>query len=369
MGFDVVKYIGAVTVLLTRYSHVMTLEMQYVAFTAGCGPDGLALQRTLLPALRSREVLIRNFATTVNRADTLQRRGLYPSPPGESAILGLDAAGIVEALAPDCTGSWKQGDRVMALLTGGGYAEYVAVPEDVLMAVSPGMPFTSAAAIPEVWLTAYQLLHVEGGLKRGDTVLIHAGGSGVGSAAVQLCLLAGCRPVITAGSQEKLDAARRLGAVAAFNYKTEDFSEKVLTFTEGRGVDLILDCVGASHYERNMKSIRIEGRWVLYGLLGGGTISGDIFSQMLRKRITITGTTLRARDLQYKKRVVDGFTRDVLPLFSKGASPAVKPLIDSVFPLAQAGEAHTRMEANLNTGKLVLQVRDEATGKSLHDEL
>ncbi|XP_053397065.1 quinone oxidoreductase PIG3-like [Mercenaria mercenaria] len=368
MSLQLLKYILPVSFLVIRNLHAMASEMKYVHYEKG-GAENLSVQTTNIPALREREVLVKVFATAVNRADTIQRKGFYPPPPGESEILGLEAAGTIEKIGSDCTGSWKVGDKVMALLTGGGYAEFVALPEDMLLMVPNTMKFSTAAGIPEVWLTAYQLLHIAGELEKGDTVLIHAGGSGVGTAAVQLCVLAGCKPIVTAGSESKLQMAKELGAVAGFNYKEGDWSEKVLEFTQGRGVDLILDCIGASYYEQNMKSVRTEGRWVLYGLLGGGTISGDVFSQMLRKRIRITGTTLRARKLQYKKNVTDGFTRDCLPLFKDGSRPALKPVIDTIFPFNKAADAHRYMEANKNTGKIILQIRDEISGQTIHDEL
>lgn len=368
MNLLLLRYLIPVSCVVVRNLHVMASEMKYVHYEKG-GPVNLSIQTTKSPSLREREVLVKVFATAINRADTLQRKGLYPPPPGESTILGLEATGTIEKIGTDCTGSWKVGDRVMALLAGGGYAEYVAVPEDLLLPVPAEMKFTTAAGIPEVWLTAYQLMHLAGELKKGDTVLIHAGGSGVGTAAVQLCVLAGCKPIVTAGSESKLEMAKNLGAVAGFNYKEGDWSDKVLQYTQGRGVDLILDCIGASYYEQNMKSIGMEGRWVLYGLLGGGTLNGDIFSQLLRKRVRITGTTLRARDLQYKKRVTDGFAKDCLPLFKDGSQSGLKPIIDTVFPFHKVSEAHRYMEANKNTGKIVLQVRDETTGEILHDEL
>lgn len=346
----------------------MASEMKYVHYENG-GPEKMSIKTTSVPKLKEREVLLKVYATAINRADTLQRKGLYPPPPGESDILGLEVSGTVEAVGSQCTGSWQMGDRVMALLAGGGYAEYVAVPEDLLMQVPPNMDLKTAGAVPEVWLTAYQLLHVVGELQKGDTVLIHAGGSGVGTAAVQLCVLAGCTPIVTAGSESKLQAAKDLGAAAGFNYKQGDWSDKVLEFTKGKGVNLILDCIGGSYYEMNMKSIGVDGRWVLYGLLGGGSISGDMFSQLLRKRVRITGTTLRARSLPYKKLVTDGFSKSCLPLFQEGASPQLKPIIDTVFPFHKVADAHRYMESNQNTGKIVLQIRDDNTGETLHDEL
>lgn len=343
--------------------------MKYVHYKAG-GAENLEIQTIDLPTLRHGEVLMKVFATAINRADILQRKGFYPPPQGESEILGLEASGTVEKLGPGCSQKWKQGDRIMALLAGGGYAEYVAVPEALLLPVPDGMTFTTAAGIPEVWLTAYQLMHFAGELKKGDTVLIHAGGSGVGTAAVQLSTLAGAKPIITAGSEAKINTAKQLGALAGFNYKEGDFSEKVLEYTDGKGVDLILDCIGESFYEQNMQSIRTEGRWVLYGLLGGGNVNSDIFRKILNKRVRITGTTLRARSVEYKKNVTDSFAASALPLFEDNSSPQLKPIIDSVYPFHKVADAHRHMESNQNTGKIVLQVRHEQTGNVLlRDEL
>ncbi|KAJ8315516.1 hypothetical protein KUTeg_007666 [Tegillarca granosa] len=239
--------------------------MRAVKFDKPGGADNLYIGQVPVPELRQKEVLIEVYSSAINRADTLQRQGRYPPPKGESDILGLEATGKISQKGPGCSDKWKIGDRVMALLAGGGNAEYVACHEDILMSVPSTMKFTEAAAIPEVWLTSYQLLHTIGQVKKGDTVLIHAGGSGIGTTATQLAVLAGATPIVTAGSA---------------------------------GVNLILDCIGESFYEQNINSIANEGRWVLYGLLGGGNVNGDIFSKMLRKRITVTGTTLRARSIE-----------------------------------------------------------------------
>ncbi|XP_041355110.1 quinone oxidoreductase PIG3-like isoform X2 [Gigantopelta aegis] len=326
--------------------------MRAAQFTPG-GPDKLYIGDVPVPVPKNNEVLIKVYATAVNRADTLQRKGLYPLPPGASDVLGLEAVGVIEQIGSSVDGGWKLGDRVMALLSGGGNAEYVASPAEQLMPVPDSLDFVTAAAIPEVWLTAYQLLHTIGQVKKGDHVLIHGGGSGVGTAAIQLVKLAHARPIVTAGSEAKLKVARSLGAVAGFNYKQEEFTDKVLNATEGKGVELILDCVGASFYQQNIKCIAVDGTWVVYGLLGGGSINGDILRQLLLKRVTITGTTLRARSLPYKKELVKNFTQQILPRFESGA---LKTLIHTVLPLDNLAEAHRMMEANENTGKIVIQV-------------
>ncbi|NXY51428.1 QORX oxidoreductase, partial [Ceuthmochares aereus] len=284
------------------------------------------------------------------------RSGKYPPPQGASHILGLEAAGSVIGLGPGCKGQWKTGDAVMALLSGGGQAEYVTVPEGHLMPIPNDMTFIQAAAIPEAWLTAFQLLHVVGKIKKGEKVLIHAGASGVGMAAIQLVRLAEGIPVVTAGTQEKLNATVNAGAAAGFNYKTEDFSEKVLAFTQGSGVDMILDCVGGSYWEKNLSCLSTDGRWIIYGLLSGGEVHGDLLAKLLSKRGSIHTSLLRSRDKEYKEQLVSAFTEDVLPYFSGGASPRLQPLVDSVYPLHEIAVAHSVMEENKNIGKIVIEM-------------
>ncbi|XP_046574671.1 quinone oxidoreductase PIG3-like [Haliotis rubra] len=348
------------------YAHAINTAtdrmMRAAQFEKG-GPENLYVAEVARPALGERQVLIKVHASAINRADTLQRKGLYPPPPGESDILGLEAAGVVDSLGPGCSEKWKIGDRVMSLLSGGGNSEYVATPEQLLMAIPEGMDYIQAAAIPEVWLTAYQLLHFVGKVQSGETVLIHGGASGVGTAAVQLVSLAGAKSIVTAGSEAKIATAVSLGASQGFNYKEGDFSQKVRDATNGKGVDVILDCVGGSYYEQNMNVIAVDGRWVLYGLMGGGNISGDVFAKLLRKRVSVTGTTLRARSLEYKTKLVGSFMQDVLHHFISGK---VKPIVFTTFPLEKIGDAHKMMEENKNTGKIVIEVNQDRDKK---DEL
>ncbi|XP_078696595.1 quinone oxidoreductase PIG3-like [Branchiostoma floridae x Branchiostoma belcheri] len=349
-------------VLLSRLCSIKAQamsDMQAVVLQQPGGPDNLSVGTVARPQPQAGEVLLKVYATAVNRADTLQRKGLYPPPKGASDILGLEAAGKVAELGADCKGRWKPGDQVMALLPGGGNAEFVTVDEDHLMPIPDGMSYQQAAAIPEVWLTAYQLLHFVGELQEGETVLIHAGGSGVGTAATQLSRLAGARPIVTAGTPDKLQKAKDLGAVAAFNYKEGEFAQKVLDETNGKGVDVILDCVGASFWQQNARCLAVEGRWVLYGLLGGGSIDGDLLTQVLRKRINLLGTTLRARSKQYKASLVKAFSEQALPHFVSSGPVELTPIIDRVVPLQDIAQAHRCMEDNKNTGKIVLSVRED----------
>jgi len=316
------------------------------------GPEVLCVGSEPCPSPGPGEVLVHVSHSAVNRADTLQRQGAYPPPQGASHILGLEAAGKVAALGPGVN-SWKVGDPVMALLSGGGNAEYVTVAASHLLPVPSSMEMEKAAAIPEVWLTAYQLLYFVGEIKKGDVVLIHAGGSGVGTAAIQLVKRAGGKSIVTAGSQAKLDLAIQLGAEKGINYKQEDFEPAVQEWTKGRGVDIILDCVGGSYSQKNINCLAPDARWVVYGLMGGGDVSGPLLTALLRKRASIRGSTLRSRDDEYKGKLVAAFARDCLPGFTFGA---LKPVIDCVYDLKEIGKAHERMGANANIGKIVLKI-------------
>ncbi|KFQ31212.1 Quinone oxidoreductase PIG3, partial [Mesitornis unicolor] len=344
-------------------------KMLAAHFDCPGGPENLYVKEVMKPHPGEGEVLVKVSASALNRADLLQRRGKYPPPKGASDILGLEAAGRVAGLGPGCKGRWKMGDAVMALLSGGGQAQYVTVPEGHLMPVPSDMTFIQAAAIPEAWLTAFQLLHFVGKIQKGERVLIHAGASGVGLAAIQLVRLAKAVPIVTAGTEEKLKAASTAGAAAGFNYKNEDFSEKVLEFTQGSGVDIILDCVGGSYWEKNLNCLSTDGRWIIYGLLSGGEVHGDLLARLLSKRASIHTSLLRSRDkeakiiftmlsffLQYKEQLVKAFTENALPHFSGGASPRLQPRVDSVYPLHEIAEAHRIMEENKNIGKIVIEM-------------
>ncbi|XP_066536377.1 quinone oxidoreductase PIG3 isoform X2 [Hoplias malabaricus] len=323
------------------------------------GPEKLHLGQVPRPEPKDGEVLIRIHTTALNRADLLQRRGLYPAPPGESEILGLEAAGIVADFGPGVKRKIRPGDKVMALLSGGGYAQYAAVPEELLMPVPSHLSLDEAAAIPEAWLTAYQLLHLIAQVKEGEFVLIHAGASGVGTAAIQLARLGGAVPVVTAGSPEKLDVAMKLGAAAGFNYKEGDFSDNIQQFTEGRGVDVILDCIGGSCWEKNIRSLAMDGRWVLYGAMGGKSVEGDLLGKLLLKRGYLLSSLLRSRSLQYKAELIKSFTEQALPHFHSADQPmSLRPVIDSIFNMDNIADAHAHMEANRNIGKIIIKISD-----------
>ncbi len=294
------------------------------------------------------ELLIRVRATALNRADLLQRRGAYAPPDGASPILGLEIAGeVVQG-----TGEWEPGERVMAVVTGGGYAEYAVVPEGVVMHIPEKLGYEEAAAIPEAFLTAYLNLFTLGGLRGHESVLIHSGGSGVGSAAIQLAHAENAYIFTTAGTPEKLERCRQLGASVVINYKTDSFLDRVNSVTEGRGVGIILDFVGAPYWNDNLAALSVGGRLLLVGFLGG--TRGDLsISAIMSKRLTIGGTTLRGTPLPQKVDLTEAFGNYALPLFDSGE---LHPVIDRVFPLAKAEEAHAYMASNANIGKIVLRI-------------
>lgn len=303
-------------------------------------------------AIGPQQVLVDVFATALNRADLAQRAGLYPPPPGESEILGLEAAGKVAALGADVTG-WSVGDRVCALLPGGGYAEQVVVPEEMLMRIPPNWSFEEAAALPEAYITAYLNLFEEAQLSAGETVLIHAGASGVGMAATQLALAADARVISTVGSDAKVEDCEALGAMRAINYRTSYILEQVMEATDGTGVDVIFDMVGGPRLQDNLKLLRRGGRLVFVSPIGGATGELDILAVM-GKRLKLMGSTLRSRTTSEKatlgKQLMDRFG-------SALGDRRIVPVIDSVFPVQDFEAAHERMEKNLNRGKIVVTIR------------
>lgn len=307
------------------------------------------------PAYRRHEVLIQVHATAVNRADLLQRRGLYPPPAGESAVLGLEAAGEIVAIGKYVTG-WKVGDRVFCLLAGGGYAELVTAHPDMLLRLPSGWTYTQAAAIPEVFYTAFVNLFLEAKLKTREIVLVHAGASGVGTAAIQLARQAGALVIVTAGSDEKIQQCLLLGANHGINYKKDDFVERVGRITNHAGVHVILDCIGAAYLEKNLSLLQTQGRLVLIGLMGGAKAQIDL-ELLLRKRLRLMGSVLRSRSAQEKIMLTQLFREKVMPQLENGS---YQPVIDKIFPLAEAEKAHEYVAANQNTGKVVLAVKSSA---------
>ena len=298
-----------------------------------------------------KEVLVKIKATALNRADLHQREGKYPPPKGASPILGLEMAGVVEETGPEVT-LWKRGDEVFALLPGGGYAEYCTIHEDLAMAVPDGLSLTQAAAVPETFLTAYQALNWLGELKEEETVLIHAGGSGVGTSAIQLSRhLFNARIATTAGQESKLETCRKLGADFAYNYKKQDFAERVVTDIGPESINLIIDFIGEPYWEKNIDVLALDGRIVYLAFLGGHKVRQVSLAPILQKRLSIKGSTLRSRSEDYKIALTHNFSKEAIPLFEQGL---LKPVIDSTFDWADTEGAHRRMEENKNTGKIVL---------------
>jgi putative PIG3 family NAD(P)H quinone oxidoreductase len=322
--------------------------MKAILFDQPGDADVLRYDDALDPQLGADELLVRVHATAVNRADLLQRRGGYAPPPGASPILGLELAGEVVQSA----GEWRSGDRVMAVVTGGAYAELAAVPVGMAMRIPERFSYQEAAAIPEAFLTAYLNLFTLGRLQLGEVALIHAGASGVGTAAIQLTCAAGARAIVTAGSDAKLALCRELGADPAINYKSESFADRVQVATGGRGADVVLDFVGAPYWDSNMAALALGGRLMLIGFLGGARGQLDL-GMVMGKSLTIAGTTLRRTPLPQKLALTRAFSAFALPRFERDE---LRPVIDCVMPLAQAAEAHRKLEANSNAGKVVLTV-------------
>lgn len=304
------------------------------------------------PVLGDNDLLVSVKATSLNRADLAQKNGLYPPPEGESEILGLEMSGVVEKVGSN-VGDWNVGDRVLALLPGGGYAEKVVIPSGMAIPIPEDMSFEEAAAIPEAFLTAFLNLFVLGRVTAGNHVLIHAAASGVGTAAIQLVREMGAIPIATAGSEEKLNVCKTLGARHVFNYKKGNFAGLISEITLNKGVDVILDPVGASMWEQNLSSIGMDGRWVFIGGLGGYQVPDVNLQSLLMKRIHLLGSTLRSRTIQDKIELTKKFIDFSEEKFKTGR---LVPVIDQVFSWKHVNEAHEKMEKNKNIGKIVLRI-------------
>jgi putative PIG3 family NAD(P)H quinone oxidoreductase len=311
----------------------------------------LRIGETEAPPIAAGALRIRVAATAVNRADLLQRQGLYPPPPGASPLLGLECAGTVTELGAGVK-TWKVGDRAMALLPGGGYAEEVVVDAGSALPIPPRLTFEEAAAVPEVFLTAYLNLFELGGLAAGGSALVHGGGSGVGTAAIQLVKAAGGRILVTAGSDEKCAQCRELGADVAIHYRNEKFADRVREATDGRGVDVVLDSIGAPYLEGNLASLAIGGRLVLFGLMGGAKVEINL-AVLLAKRASVIGSTLRTRPVEEKAAIAAGFQRRFGADLAAGR---IRPIVDRIVPLDRAADAHRAMKASEHFGKIVLKV-------------
>jgi putative PIG3 family NAD(P)H quinone oxidoreductase len=324
-------------------------SMTAIAIRAPGGPEMLVPEDRPLPAMADHEVLVKVAAAGVNRPDVMQRKGLYPPPPGATDIPGLEIAGEVVALGAKAT-RWKLGDHVMALVVGGGYAQFCPAHESHALPIPPNLSLIEAAAIPETFFTVWHNVFERGGLKAGETLLVHGGSSGIGTAAIQLAKAKGARVITTAGTEEKCQACRRLGADVAVNYKSEDFVAATKAATQGRGANVILDMVGGDYIERNYEAAAVEARVVQIAFQGSPKATVD-FRRIMLKRLTHTGSTLRARSVEDKGAIARALEAGALPLIAEGR---VKPVIDSTFPLAGAAAAHARMESSQHIGKIVL---------------
>ena len=328
--------------------------MRAILFDLPGDDSVLYLGQSDVPAMGPDDLRIRVSAAGVNRADLLQRQGKYPPPPGASTILGMECAGRVIEAGARALG-WRVGDRAMALMAGGGYAEEAVVDARSAMHVPEGWSDEEAAAMPEVFLTAYLNIFDLARARRGETLLVHGGGSGVGTAAITLGKLAGMRVMVTVGSAEKAARCREHGADVAINYRQEDFAVRILEETDGRGADVILDHIGASYLPRDLQALAMGGRVVIIGSMGGpGRIELDVGS-LLMKRQQIIGSTLRARSIKEKAAFVTGFLEKFGDALGDGR---LRPVIDRVFPLEEAGAAHRSMAASEHFGKLVLRVAE-----------
>lgn len=328
-------------------------SMTYIAAEPAGGPEVLKPATGPVPAPKPDEVLIRVEAAGVNRPDVLQRKGAYPPPPGASPIIGLEVAGEVVAAGPEVR-AIAPGARVTALVNGGGYAEYCVAPAAQCLPWPQGYDAVRAAALPETYFTVWANLFGHGRLHAGETTLIHGGTSGIGVTAIQLAREFGATPYATAGTDEKCAACLGLGAAAAIDYRTQDFLEEIRRYTRGRGVDVVLDMVGAPYMVRNIRALATDGRLVLIAFLEGSKVESFDFVPVMVKRLTITGSTMRPRTTAEKGAIATVLRERVWPVLAAGRCG---PVIHATFPLAQAAEAHRLMESSTHIGKIMLTVQ------------
>jgi NADPH2:quinone reductase len=325
--------------------------MKAITISHPGGPEVLQLTEKPVPAYTANEVLIKVMAAGVNRPDVAQRKGNYPPPAGAPQdIPGLEIAGIITAVGADVT-RWKIGDKVCALVIGGGYAEYCNVPEGQCLPVPDKLSFAEAASLPETFFTVWSNVFDRVHLQPGESLLVHGGSSGIGVAAIQMATALGSTVYVTAGSPEKCKFCEDLGAAKAINYNIENFGEAINKLTHGKGVDVILDMIGGDYTPLNIKSLANEGRLVLINSMKGKTAEVDL-SEVMRKRISITGSMLRARDVEFKSAIAQNLEKRIWPLLASGK---IKPIIYKTFPAAQTSKAHELMESSEHMGKIVIQ--------------
>lgn len=328
--------------------------MKAIIITKPGDPDVLQIAERPTPAYSADEVLVKVAAAGVNRPDVAQRKGHYPPPPGASDIPGLEVAGIVEEVGAHVK-RWKKGDKVCALVTGGGYAEYCNVPLGQCLPIPRSLTFIEAASLPETFFTVWSNVFDRGALKPGESLLVHGGSSGIGVAAIQMAKALGSIVYVTAGSDAKCRFCEDLGADKAINYKTSDFSAVIKQITSGKGVDVILDMVGGDYTPKNIESLADDGRLVMINMMMGKDVKVDL-SQVMRKRLVITGSTLRSRDAAFKAGIANNLEKTVWPLLDSGK---IKAVINEVFPAEKAAEAHRLMESSQHIGKLILSFKSE----------
>ena len=324
-------------------------QMTVIGISKPGGPEVLLPETRAVPKPGAGEILIKVAAAGVNRPDVAQRAGFYPPPPGASDLPGLEVAGVVVATGSGA-GKHKIGDKVMSLVAGGGYAQYCIAQDAQAIAVPAALSMNEAGAVPETLMTVWHNVFERGGLRPGETLLVHGGSSGIGTMAIQLAKALGSKVIVTVGSQAKADACLKLGAISAINYKTQDFVAEVKAATEGKGVDVILDMVGGEYIDRNYEAAAIDGRIVQIATLGGAKATVNIVKLQV-KRLHHTGSTLRPRSNADKAAMVAAIEAKVMPLFRDGR---IKPVMDSTFPLERAADAHRRIETSEHIGKIVL---------------
>ncbi|HJP62748.1 MAG TPA: NAD(P)H-quinone oxidoreductase [Mucilaginibacter sp.] len=324
--------------------------MKAVVITQPGGPEVLQLEERPVPVVSGKEVLIKVMAAGINRPDVYQRKGNYPPPAWASQdIPGLEIAGIIESIGTNGS-RWNVGDKVCALVSGGGYAEYCSVPEGQCLRIPGNLSFTEAASLPETFFTVWSNVFDRGQLKRHESLLVHGGSSGIGVTAIQMAKALGSTVFVTAGTDEKCFFCEQLGADKGINYKTENFKERIGELTGGKGIDVILDMVGGDYANDNIHSLGNDGRLVLINTMKGKEAQVDL-SLVMRKRLTITGSTLRNRDTTFKSAIATKLEQNIWPLLASGE---IKPVVNAVFPASEAAKAHELMESGDHAGKIVL---------------
>jgi NADPH:quinone reductase len=333
----------------------MSGTMRAIVADGAGGPDVLRIVERPRPEPGAGEILVRVRAAGVNRPELMQREGRYPPPPGASDVLGLELSGVVAACG-DGAGRFGPGDRVMALVASGAYAEWAVVHESNAIAVPDALDLVAAGGIPETYFTVWSNVFERARLERDETILIHGGASGIGTTAIQLAAARGARVLVTAGSREKCEACLRLGAEHAFDYREEDFVAAAREATDGRGPDVILDMIGGEYMQRNFDCVAVDGRIAQIAFQHGSRADLDLMPLLL-KRLTLTGSTLRARPVELKARLAAALEREVLPLLARGEA---RPVIDSVLPFERVADAHRRIDAGTHVGKIILSIGDDS---------